>query len=119
MFADAVEAVIGAIYLDGGLNAAETFILEKVLVNIQEYLSQVPLQDSKTALQEYTQREFDITPEYVVLDETGPDHAKVFTIGVKIGDTIHAEASGKSKQEAAQEAAKQALDTYSHKKEGK
>ena len=112
LFADAVEAIIGAIYLDGGLEAAEQFIFDKVLVDITGYLSQVPLQDAKTALQEYTQQEFDITPEYVVLDESGPDHAKTFTIGVKVGDAMHAQAVGKSKQEAAQKAAKETLKKY-------
>ncbi len=112
LFADAVEAIIGAIYLDGGLEAAEQFIFEKVLTDIQGYLSQAPLQDAKTALQEYTQQEFDITPEYIMIDESGPDHAKTFTIGVKIGDSMHAQAIGKSKQEAAQKAAEQTLKRY-------
>ena len=112
LFADAVEAIIGAIYLDGGLEPAEQFIFDKVLVDITGYLSQVPLQDAKTALQEYTQQEFDITPEYVVLDESGPDHAKTFTIRVKVGDTMHAQAVGKSKQEAAQKAAEETLKQY-------
>ena len=116
LFADAVEAIIGAVHLDGGLKAAETFIFKKVLVNIQEHLSQMPLQDAKTELQEYTQQELDITPEYIVLHEAGPDHAKIFTIGVKIGDAVYAEASGKSKQEAAQKAAQKALDKYKNKK---
>ena len=112
LFADAVEAIIGAIYLDGGLEPAEQFIFDKVLTDIQGYLSQVPRQDAKTALQEHTQQAFDITPEYVVIEESGPDHAKTFTIGVKIGDTIHAQATGKSKQEAAQKAAEATLKQY-------
>ena len=116
LFADAVEAIIGAIYLDGGLEPAKVFVLEKVLKDIQGYLSQSPLQDAKTALQEYTQQEFDITPEYVVIDEVGPDHAKIFTIGVKVGDILCAEAVGKSKQEAAQKAAQKAFDIYTSEK---
>lgn len=112
LFADAVEAIIGAIYLDGGLQAAERFIFEKVLTDIQGYLAQAPLQDAKTALQEYTQQESDITPEYVMLNESGPDHAKTFTIGVRIGGTMYAQAVGKSKQEAAQKAAEQTLRQY-------
>lgn len=112
LFADVVEAIIGAIYLDGGLESAKKFIFEKVLADMREYLSRVPLQDAKTALQEYTQREFDITPEYIVLDESGPDHAKMFTLGVRVADIVRAEATGKSKQEAAQKAAKQALEGY-------
>ena len=112
LFADAVEAIIGAIYLDGGLEAAEQFIFEKVLTDIQGYLSQAPLRDAKTALQEYTQQEFDITPEYIMINESGPDHAKMFTIGVKVGNTMYAKATGKSKQEAAQKAAEQTLKQY-------
>ena len=106
------EAIIGAIYLDGKLKAAEKFIFEKVLTDIKGHLSQAPLQDAKTALQEHTQQEFDITPEYIVLNEKGPDHAKIFTIGVKIGDVIHTEATGKSKQKAAEKAAEKMLDKY-------
>ena len=112
LFADAVEAIIGAIYLDGGLEAAEQFIFEKVLVDMQEYLSQAPLRDAKTELQEYTQQGFDITPEYVVIDQFGPDHAKTFTIGVKIGNKMYAQATGKSKQDAAQKAAEETLKEY-------
>ena len=112
LFADAVEAIIGAIYLDGGLEPAEQFIFEKVLTDIQGHLAAVPLQDAKTALQEYTQQEFDITPEYVVIDAFGPDHSKTFTIGVKVGNTMHAQATGRSKQEAAQKAAEETLKQY-------
>ena len=112
LFADAVEAIIGAIYLDGGLEPAEQFIAEKVLYAMGEHLAQVPLRDAKTELQEYTQQQFDITPEYVVLEEYGPDHSKTFTLGVKVGNTVLAQASGKSKQEAAQRAAKKTLEQY-------
>lgn len=115
LFADAVEAVIGAIYLDGGLESAKTFVFDTILRDIQEYLARTPLRDAKTALQERTQQDIDITPEYVVLREHGPDHAKIFTIGVHIGGTMYAKGIGKSKQEAAQKAAKQALEEYEKK----
>lgn len=112
ILADAVEAVIGAVYLDGGIDAARLFIRDKALIDIGSYLSNVPLRDPKTALQEFTQREQGITPEYVVLKEQGPDHDKVFEVGVKIGDKVVTTAVGKSKQEAAQEAAQEALTVY-------
>ena len=112
LFADAVEAIIGALYLDSGLKTATIFIEEKILHNMQEHLAQTPLQDAKTALQEETQRDIDITPKYDVLHEKGPDHAKTFTVGVSIGTTMYAKGTGKSKQEAAQKAAEQALKKY-------
>ena len=111
LFADTVEAIIGAIYLDGGLEMAEQFIFNKVLTDIEDYLARIPMRDAKTALQEYTQQEFDITPEYVMINESGPDHSKTFIVAVKIGDTIHAKANGKSKQEAAQKAAEKTLNS--------
>ena len=109
LLANTTEAMIGAIYQDGGLESAEQFIHNKVLVNMEEHLKQVPLQDSKTALQEKVQREIGVTPEYVVLNENGPDHEKIFTVGVKLGEKVVTEATGKSKQDAAQNAAKKAM----------
>ena len=112
LFADATEALIGAIYLDGGLEAAKIFIFEKILLNMEEYLAKTPIQDAKTALQECTQEDNAITPTYVVLHEEGPAHARVFTVGVKIGDTMYAKGIEKTKQKAAQIAAKKALEKY-------
>lgn len=112
LFADAVEAVIGALYLDDGLKTAAIFIEEKILHNMEEHLTKTPLQDAKTALQEETQQDIDITPNYDVLHEEGPDHAKTFTVGVFIKETLYAKGVGKSKQEAAQKAAEQALGKY-------
>lgn len=112
LLANTTEAMIGAIYRDGGLEPAEQFIHKKVLINIKKHLETVPLQDPKTALQEHTQRETGITPEYVVIEHSGPDHEKTFKVGVKVGEHIVAEAMGKSKQDAAQNAAKKALKNY-------
>ena len=112
LYADAVEALIGAVYLDGGLSSVQDFILKYVLVDIPGHLSQVPLRDAKTALQEYTQRKFDITPKYVVLSEQGPDHAKVFAVEVQVGDVATAESTGKSKRDAEQNAAQKLLDYF-------
>ena len=108
VLADVIEALIGAIHLDGGLMPTEKFIHAHLLVNIESYLKEVPFQDPKTALQEHVQQESGVTPEYIVLREGGPDHDKDFTVGVKIAGEIIAEAMGKSKQEAAQKAAEKA-----------
>ena len=83
---------------------------------MEEHLAKTPTQDAKTALQECTQEDNAITPTYIVLNEEGPAHARVFTVGVKIGDTIYAEGVGKTKQEAEQIAAKKALEKYKKEK---
>ena len=113
--ADGVEALIGAVYLDGGLTAARSFILTKVVVDIQAHLRDTPLQDSKTVLQEYTQRERHITPEYSLVKETGPDHDRMFTVAVHVGTDEVATAEGKSKRKAEQLAAQRALDLLKEK----
>ena len=112
ILADAVEAIIGALYLDGGLPAAERFIRTFVLADMEAYLAETPMRDAKTALQEIIQRDTRRTPEYVLLGETGPDHRKTFTVGVKIGGAVVAEASGPSKQDAEQKAAEKMIATY-------
>ena len=110
--ADAVEAIIGAIYLDAGLPEAGRFIRTHILADMDAYLANTPLRDSKTELQEIVQRDTRETPEYVILDESGPDHRKTFTVGVKIGGEVRAEASGTSKQDAARKAAEKMIARY-------
>ncbi len=112
VLADAVEALIGAVYLDGGLESAEKCVETHILMNVEEYLAETPFRDPKSELQEYAQREMQITPEYEVLSEDGPDHEKVFTVGVTVGGETIAKATGKSKQDGAQKAAQQALEVY-------
>ncbi len=112
LLADAVEAVIGAVFLDGGIEAARECIHTHILTNVQSYLAQAPLRDAKTALQEAVQRDLRTTPVYTVLDERGPDHEKVFTVAVVIGDTQYTQAEGRSKQDAEQRAAQKALKAY-------
>ena len=112
LLANVAEAVIGAIYRDGGFNAAASFILSRVLVNIPNYLASTPALDPKTELQELVQRDRQVTPTYTPLKSFGPDNDKTFVVGVRIGNDVIAEGSGHSKQEAERQAAERALETY-------
>lgn len=105
-----LESAIAAIYLDGGLPAVKrwlTPLLEPFITNAAESGHQ---QNFKSVLQQHVQREFQTTPEYRVLAQVGPDHAKVFTIAVHIGEKTYAPAEGASKKQAEQRAALKALD---------
>ena len=114
ILADTVEAVIGALFLDSGLKAVENFINENLLSMIGEKLEK-PLKDAKSRLQEYVQAQGLPAPHYQVVNESGPDHAKVFTIEALVGSESWGTGNGKNKSEAAQEAAKAALELYSQK----
>lgn len=107
VLADAIESLIGAIYLDQGLDQARHFIL----TFWKKWLDQpiAPPKDSKTALQEWSQKHGFGIPQYVVLNSTGPAHAPIFTIAVTIKDH-HAEAQGSSRRAAEQIAAKNLLE---------
>lgn len=109
LLANAFEAVVGAIYLDAGYEAAETFITEHLFPKIDKIVKQGLWQDAKSLLQEKIQDAEGVTPHYTVLKETGPDHDKHFSVGVYAKEVLVAEGSGKSKQEAEQDAARKAL----------
>jgi ribonuclease-3 len=109
ILANAVEAVIGAIYLDKGYEAAEQFIAKYFYPKLDEIIEKRLWQDSKSAFQEKAQEKVSVTPEYQVISEEGPDHDKTFTVGVFLGDEEVAKGSGSSKQEAEQEAARLGL----------
>ena len=103
-----VESLIAGVYLDGGLDAARTFILS----SFREELAlcrPVDTDNFKSQLQEYTQRELGRTPEYVVVEELGPDHAREFGITARVGDCVYEIGRGKSKKEAEQQAARNAV----------
>src|SRR3989339_422165 len=100
ILADAVEAIIGALYLDGGMEAAKQFIASNVLTHLNEVLKNELYLDPKSKFQERAQEVYGVTPHYIVLSESGPDHAKVFHIAVFIGEEKIAEGTGTSKQEA-------------------
>lgn len=109
ILANAMEALIGAIYLDGGYNEARKFVNAVVLEHLAEVLKEGLYKDPKSLLQEKIQEQKKVTPVYKVLSETGPDHAKVFTVGAYVGEEMVAEGKGNSKQEAEADAAKEAL----------
>lgn len=109
--ADCFEALLAAIYLDGGFDAAKAWILEQVKETIQNAVDGKIFRDYKTYLQELIQRQNSEKAEYIVIDEHGPDHDKYFTVELKIGNKVVGNGIGKSKKEAEQNAAKDALLT--------
>ncbi|TSC94121.1 MAG: putative ribonuclease III [Candidatus Berkelbacteria bacterium Licking1014_85] len=112
ILANAFEALIGATYIDSGLLVAEQFIIKYVICKLDDILENKLYLDSKSRLQEWSQAKYGITPEYKVISETGPDHNKHFDIDVYIGDEKIGTGSGRSKQNAQQEAAYHALENY-------
>jgi len=111
LLADAYEALIAAIYLDGGLEAAETFLRREMKAAIDAGADRNFVgEDYKSALQERVQSLGRPLPEYRVSGEAGPDHRKIFTVEVVVGGEVLAGASGKAKKEAEQEAARLALE---------
>lgn len=110
ILANALEAVIGAVYLDGGYLEAKKFINSWVMSELEEVIKYGLYQDAKSLLQEKIQEQLKVTPTYKVLEETGPDHQKVFTVGVYFGSELIAKGAGPSKQEAEVEAARAALE---------
>ncbi len=112
IMANAFEAVIGAIYLDQGYEAAKKFIIDNIISTFEEILDTGSWMDAKSHLQEVVQSEDGFTPIYKVLNEEGPDHDKVFTVGVFVDGVNKGQGDGPSKQAAQQEAAKEALKSY-------
>lgn len=112
ILANAFEAVIGAIYLEHGYEAAKTFIHQHIIIKLDDILASGSWRDPKSHLQELSQRIDNQTPVYKVLSEEGPDHDKVFTLGVFVGETLMGRGTGPSKQLAQQEAARRAIARY-------
>lgn len=110
ILADSVEAVIAAIYLDGGLQEADKFIIENLDKKIEKATKHVGDKDYKTVLQEKLQEHGEVKIEYEIINETGPDHDKYFEAQVKCNGKILAQGKGKSKKEAHMHAAKKALE---------
>jgi ribonuclease-3 len=107
---DAYEALIGALYLDQGIEKTRTFALTHLEPALEEVLATDSEKDPKSQLQEITQSEYQLTPTYRTVKEEGPDHAKEFTIEAVIGNRAYGTGKGFSKQNAAQAAAQAALD---------
>lgn len=111
LLADVFEAVLGALYLQMGFTACQAFI-EKYLLPYQKQFVQYDAKDAKSLLQERLQAEGKNPPEYAVVGESGPDHAKIFTIEVLLQDYAPVRGEGNSKQRAEQAAAHEALLRY-------
>lgn len=109
ILADTYEALLAAVYLDGGLEPAHNLAKKHFLPLLPASISRSSLLDFKSRLQEYTQEEFKTIPEYVILKESGPEHQKRFTLGVKLKGEILARGTGKNKKAAEQKAAQNAL----------
>lgn len=109
ILANAVEAVLGALYLDGGYEAAKAVIDTFIVSKLDEVVEKGLHVDNKSKFQELAQEQFRITPTYQVLEEIGLDHEKEFTVGAFLGTKMVGKGNGRSKQEAQQSAAKIAL----------
>lgn len=109
ILANAFEAIIGAIYLDQGYDEAEKFIAGTLYGKIDNIVKEGLWRDAKSWVQEKSQEEIGVTPSYAVLHETGPDHDKNFSVGIYFKEELIAKGKGKSKQDAEQDAAREAL----------
>ena len=109
ILADCMEAIIGAYYLDSGYKNTEIYVLNFIIPEIEKVLTN-GLKDFKSKLQELSQQKFHVCPEYKLLKVSGPDHDKVFTVNVVIGENTYDPKTGKNKKEAEQSCAKLALE---------
>lgn len=108
--ANAMEAVLGAIYLDQGYEVVEAFILEHICSKLENIIANKSHIDAKSALQEMSQAKLGITPEYQIISTSGPDHDKIFIVNVSIGNIVSDTGTGRSKREAEQDAATSAIE---------
>lgn len=111
ILANAFEAVIGAVYLDQGYDAAKEFIARQLFDKTEAIVKKRLWQDAKSRFQELAQEHASVTPGYETLSQTGPDHDRVFTVGAFLGKEKVAEGQGRSKQEAEQAAAEKAIES--------
>jgi len=109
ILANTYEALVGAMYLDQGYDVSDKFVTKTLLPQTSEIVSKKLWRDAKSLVQEKAQEFVSFTPAYKVLNESGPDHDKHFTVGIYFGPSLIAEGKGKSKQEAEQKAAENAL----------
>lgn len=110
ILANTFEAVVGALYLDQGYDAAKKFIADSLFGKIQEIVEKKLYRDAKSLVQEMSQEKLGVTPSYEIINEKGPDHDKHFTSGIYFGKELAAQGRGASKQEAEQAAARKALE---------
>ena len=109
ILANTIEAIIGALFLDQGYSFAEKFVTEHILSLTADIITKGSFIDSKSRFQELAQERTGVTPAYKTIKQEGPDHNKLFTVGLYIGAEVVVEGTGKSKQEAEQDAAQKAL----------
>ncbi len=112
LLANTFEALLGAIYLDLGMESASAFVHRHLLPQLEDIVNNELYKDFKSKFQELAQEQRGVTPSYRVLKEEGPDHEKHFTTGVYVGEELIAKGDGRSKQQAEQEAAKAGLAKY-------
>ncbi|MBI2742848.1 MAG: ribonuclease III [Chlamydiales bacterium] len=112
ILSDLFEALMGALYLDGGLEAARLFFVKSFAQDLMHSVKE-PLRNWKAELQDYSQKRYQRPPVYKVVGETGPDHSKVFEVAAYIGEQLVGEGKGSSKKEAEQSAAENALKKMS------
>ena len=110
ILANAVESIIGAIYLDKGFKTAKEFITKNIIKELPAVLKNKLYRDPKSTFQEQAQDRVGITPTYDVIEESGPDHDRHFVVGVYLEEELVAEGGGSSKQEAQEGAAQKALE---------
>ncbi len=109
ILANTMEALIGALYLDKGYERTKTFIGKHIIKFLDEIIAQGLHIDAKSHIQEMAQDKLGVTPHYKLIDESGPDHDKTFLMGIYFGDDLVGQGKGSSKQNAEQEAARDAL----------
>jgi len=109
LLCDAFEALIGALFLDAGIESVMRFMEPRFRRAADEVLEKEALLDPRSVLQMWAQAEHGETPRYETVDASGPDHAREFTVEVQVGEIVRAQGRGRSKQEAAQAAAEEAL----------
>lgn len=112
ILADAFEAVIAAIYLDGGMECARNFVLPYIKAASAKLIKSGATEDYKTLLQKFVQQAKGEILEYAVINESGPSHQKIFEVQVTLNNNVIGKGSGKSKREAEQQSAKQALELF-------
>jgi ribonuclease-3 len=110
ILANTFEALLGALYLDSGYGPCDEFIKKYLLKNLAGIIKEGSYKDAKSKFQEEAQEKVSVTPNYKVIRESGPDHDKIFVVGVFLGSELVAEGEGSSKQEAEESAAKKALE---------
>lgn len=110
ILANAIEAIIGAIYLDQGIGPSTEFINKRILFRLEAILADQLYLDPKSKFQEKAQEIYKMTPHYKIISESGPDHNKIFDVGIYLGDELITHGQGSSKQEAQIDAAAKAIE---------